>query len=458
MKSKFNVNHSGDGLDDNCEKLAERGMAFIHKFRAKRKALLQAKFMEQSGEQHSPEIVAPPIHSPAVPEQVEVNKSPQQLEPYMMQDGPSSQKTSPASSIEEQREKLRRLKEKRRKSHSSQSSRGEDSRRSLLQGDSSPVEEVPEKGSVCSDSVSSKGVNSLSKASPFRHIKFQRQKKDAIYEVLSPESSVPPSAAKDKSAAEAGGSDDDSPLLQGHSPSSSDLTSSSSPGTLQKNSSFTTAGALKSDDINKIIIDPQSPECLSPIQVYRTSDHSDTSGGFSHLFSAHGSVGSFSETNRNIFDMSDISSRIPTIFEDNSSTAHDRVESSNNTSMWSDMSFPTDPPKFPAQDKSTTAGLSTNAIAERIGEVSLTENAESSSSYNDSFDAIVSRETPSQKIFIDVTDDSPTGVLDSMFQMEKQDSGKSELLSLLDDDDDHLFTDKEDSFAAPTGSPLSTPV
>jgi hypothetical protein len=464
LKSQYNMNHSGDGLSSDNENLAERGMAFIHKFRAKRKALLQAKFMEQSQELKRPDMIVPVVQCHEVSEQVEVKKSLQQLESYMMQDQSTSSRSSPSSSIEEQKEKLRKLKEKRRKNQLSQNSRG-DSRRNLLQGDSSPVEDVPDKSSVCSDSVSSKGVSSLSKASPFRHIKFPRQKKDIIYEVLSPESSVPPSVTKHNASADANvGSDDDSPLLQGHSPSSSDLTSSSSPGTQQKNSSFHTSGGLKSDDINKIIIDPQSPECLSPIRDFLTSDVSDSSmgwngDGFGHYFSAHGYCSSFAETNRNIFDMSDISSRIPTIFEDNFSNGHDRLGSSNNNSMWSEMSFQTDPPKFPGQGISTSTGLSINAIAERIEEVALSEQMECSD-YNDSFDAIVSRETPARKmpIAFEGTDESPTGVTDSMFPMQKQDNGKSELLSFLEDEDDHLFTDKEDSFAAPTGSPFSTPI
>ena len=71
-----------------------------------------------------------------------------------------------------------------------------------------------------------------------------------------------------------------------------------------------------------------------------------------------------SETNsRAIFDLSDISSRIPTIFEDNSSTGVDtnKFQSSlNNSVAWSEMSFQSDPSRFlePTNPKKKNPGMS----------------------------------------------------------------------------------------------------
>ncbi|KAG7346405.1 hypothetical protein IV203_005473 [Nitzschia inconspicua] len=447
---------------ENHENMAVRGMALIHKFRAKRKAVLQAKFLQQSqqgqdyGSKH-PSTPSPPssTNSALIEDR---NNSPQQFDLYMEQAASSSpSKSSPTLSLEEQRQKLRRLKEKRRRNMPSEYL-GQESRESLLQSESSSKRTlVSQKSSGSMD-----GLTSMSKSSPFRHIKFPKQKKkDSNYEALTPDS--PSTSVVMSEVGE--GSDDCFPSSKEMS-SNSLLSNSEQNG---KNNSFH-AGGLKSDDLNKILIDPQSPECVSPMQNHSTWDFSD------HSRSTHTepSCGFPIYTNRGICDISDVSCRVPAIFEDNnSSTGNDRFQSSNNSSTWSEMSFQSDNLKFPSSSsrkhpqKPATKlekikGLSIAAISERIEEVVTTESIGLCSDFNDSFDEIVSRDTPSHDSKFHFGDGvSPAGVIDVFFQTQIHCREKDDFLAFVDEGEepDILFTDKEDSFlATSSGSTLHPPV
>jgi hypothetical protein len=441
-----------DGRELNRENLTVRGMAVIHKFRAKKKAVLQAKFLQQS--QECQPLSPSPPNSASSGSIKEDNRSPHQLESYMTQaqssTGSKSPRSSPISSLEGRRQKIRRLKENRRRLSMPLNNQVKESRASLLLAEPLPSNDEPEKSSLSSDGLSSK-----SKASPFRHVKFPMQKKkDSNYEALTPESSHV-SVAK---SVNEGGSECCSPLLK-YSSSLSSSTSSS--GNSQRNNSFF-AGGLNSDDINKIIIDPQSPEYLSPIRNSRTWQMTDDSNTFANGLISEG----FSDTNtRAICDLSDVSNRFPTIFDEHGTSTGQSM----NTSSWSEMSFQSDLIRFPlssprkhqqklSKSKGLSKGVSIQAISKRITKVVATESTELRSGYNDSFDEIVSRETPSHNNRV-----SPGGVMDVFFQSQLQCKEKNDFLSFVDEEDesDILFTDKEDdsfSAAAAYGFPLQEAV
>jgi hypothetical protein len=439
------------------EKMTIGGMAVIHKFRAKKKAVLQAKFLQQSREGQTPSVMMP--SSPGPPNSAdsvsnnEDKRSPQQLDSFMAHAQSSTSSSSSKSSLtlfleEQQRKKLRRLKESRRR-NLPPNIQVQESHASLLQTEALAENGAPEKSSLSSD-----GLSSVCRASPFRHIKLPLQKKkDSNYEVLTPESS-PLSVVQ---SVKEGGSDTCSPLLK----SSSSLSSpTSSSGNSQKNNSFF-AGGLKSDDINKIIIDPQSPEYLSPVRDSYTWDLSDHSRPTDNGLTSDGVS---DENKRRICDSSDLSSRAPIIFDDEIvSTGHEHFGNSTSTSPWSEMSFQSDPMRFPLSSSrkhqpklSKSIGpnkvVSMQSTSKRCERMVTTESFHLGPSYNDSFDEIISRNTPFYN-----NEESPGRVMDVFFQSHLQCKEKNDFLSFVyeEDESDILFTDKEDdSLEASYGSPL----
>lgn len=397
------------------ESITQRGMALIHKLRAKRKAALQAKYLQHSEQNHVPKTVFP--SSFCIPESSPcrgVELSPEQLESYLSNSNEASPQPPP-SSLEEKKERLHKLKEKRRRASFS---RG-DSEKTLLRYEAH--DETFVKGRP---GFSEGAKPQTSTASPFTTISFPRAKEERSYEVLY-ESFSQPAVTIDKST-----------KLK---PSSSSLS-------VNRRKNRFLKGDLKSDGTGRIFA-PESPNCLSPRMDSRINDSVESPN------------------------------HISTIFEDTVSYDDDEclIQSSYDDGIWSDMSFHSDTERFTesatARDipnfkgksifssNTPTTKMISNATLPRKDE----DNVTPYKAYNDSFDEIISRKTPSQKVSVPPGDDySPTGVADFFLSTRSFELHRSPSLAFVDDEEvDPLFTDKEDSFdmsAPPESSSIQNPV
>jgi hypothetical protein len=393
------------------ESMAQRGMALIHKFRAKRKAALQARYLQQSEQNQQPSAA---FHQAALGIE-EINRdgghdlSPKQLGSY----SPSLPSSSPSSlsSLEEKKERLRKLKEKRKRA----SLERKESEKSLLRYESHDESFVK----AVSSTKESTPITSL--PSPFQTVVFPRSK-GAVgnYETLSEAFSHHPNMV------------DKSSVLEGWSTSSS----------TKRTNTCISNGDFESDDTNRMIT-PESPDWLSPFGDHRLSD------------------------------LSDNSNRIPNVFEDNVWYDDDGcliIQSSFDAGNWSEMSFQSDKDRFAESStnsfpKNHGHGFSTSTQMTTTSAATpptLEGEATPSKVYNDSFDEIVFRQTPSQKISVSPgQEQSPHGVADLFDPFDFFQERKSNDLAFVDDEEnDPLFTDKEDSFdqSFSEGSVIHKPV
>ncbi|OEU18709.1 hypothetical protein FRACYDRAFT_236987 [Fragilariopsis cylindrus CCMP1102] len=313
------------------ENFSQRGMALIHKIRARRKAALQAVFLRNSKEEKG---VLKPKPEVSIPTTVEkefsetLNLSFQEPEDLM-----TVISLSPISTVEEKKQWLEEV--------------------------------IP-----------------IFKASPFKKITFSRSKIEKNYEALSSESSLTNATSSSKPTS------DTSSLLK---------TSPSSP----KNSRYTIP-----EFVSRVCVTPESSGSVSLFSDYNPCDSSD-----------------------NI----------------------------NDRSCWSEMSFLSDTNRFTDSSVSSPRLLVQNGSGQNIhgsqtqqyhdGVVPSPQRKDTRTSYNDSFDEIVLRNTPGKNLSTGLGILSPTGVMD--------------LISVVDtDEEDHVFTDKEDSYVMklPESSPYYLPI
>mmetsp|Transcript_26475 Transcript_26475/g.63028 ORF Transcript_26475/g.63028 Transcript_26475/m.63028 type:complete len:522 (-) Transcript_26475:59-1624(-) len=389
------------GTVETTEDLSRRGMALIHKFRSRRKAALQAEYLQKTGQTNS-EIVVSRSQSPPSGNDSTSNPqicdTPEDLEAYLK--GNVSNFTSTGSSpLEEKKRRLRFLKEKRRRAMTREQ-RNTESRESLLwEAQSFPSGQENTSGptsSIISPTCDTSPANkNKEKTSPFKGKVFSRTRQpESSYEVL-----------------------DESP---DRSPAHAEITAMSTPSTLTVSSSGSRSferknklemasleDDLKSDDIRQIIA-PRSPDrALSPIRGYRVSVDI-----------------SFSSPHPNI----------PTIFEDENSIDEDCVQlvpsaSKSSSDPWnsSDLSFQSNSKLFPEsskafflrkkQQKSNLLRLETMCDDNQLEQFPSNTTAKSLFG-DDPFDEIVFRKTPNHKLsgavdpFVVDDSSSPTGVAD----------------------------------------------
>mmetsp|Transcript_26476 Transcript_26476/g.63031 ORF Transcript_26476/g.63031 Transcript_26476/m.63031 type:complete len:1075 (-) Transcript_26476:59-3283(-) len=387
------------GTVETTEDLSRRGMALIHKFRSRRKAALQAEYLQKTGQTNSEIVVSRSQSSPSGNDPTsnpQICDTPEDLEAYLK--GNVSNFTSTGSSpLEEKKRRLRFLKEKRRRAMIREQ-RNTESRESLLwEAQSFPSGQENTSGptlSIISSTGDTSPANRNKTSSPFKGKVFSRTRQpESSYEVL-----------------------DESP---DRSPAHAEITAMSTPSTLTVSSngskSFERKNKLKmasldddleSDDIRQIIA-PQSPDrALSPIRGYRVSVDI-----------------SFSSPHPNI----------PTIFEDENSIDEDCVQlvpsaSKSSSDPWnsSDLSFQSNSKLFPEsskafflrkkQQKSSLLHLETTCDDNQLEQFPSNTTAKSLFG-DDPFDEIVFRQTPSHKLsgavdpFVDDSS-SPTGVVD----------------------------------------------
>ena len=353
------------------ENFSQRGMALIHKIRARRKVALQAVFLRNSKEEKGVLKPKPDVSIPTIVEKEfseTLNLSFQEPEDLM-----TVISLSPISSIEEKKQWLGKLKDKRKPPLSS-SLRRQD-KKSLLQNES--FDQCFE-----ANKTSTEEVIPIFKASPFKKITFSRSKIEKNYEALSSESSLTNATSSSKPTS------DTSSLLK---------TSPSSP----KNSRYTIP-----EFVSRVCVTPESSDSVSLFSDYNPCDSSD-----------------------NI----------------------------NDRSCWSEMSFLSDTNRFTDSSVSSPRLLVQNGSGQNIhgsqtqqyhdGVVPSPQRKDTRTSYNDSFDEIVLRNTPGKNLSTGLGILSPTGVMD--------------LISVVDtDEEDHVFTDKEDSYVMklPESSPYYLPI
>jgi len=127
------------------------------------------------------------------------------------------------------------------------------------------------------------------------------------------------------------------------------------------------------------------------------------------------------------------------------------VESSDD-SAWSEMSFQSDPNRFTVSSVASllekrNSGHNSQKY-QKLRPLPIETNH--SKTYNDSFDDIVLRNTPKpgSKNYSDIRGQgiSPTGVMDIFSQQRKIEDVDNALAFADDDEGDHVFTDKDDSF------------
>eukprot|EP00533_Pseudo-nitzschia_delicatissima_P014169 CAMPEP_0197265962 /NCGR_PEP_ID=MMETSP1432-20130617/2720_1 /TAXON_ID=44447 /ORGANISM="Pseudo-nitzschia delicatissima, Strain UNC1205" /LENGTH=137 /DNA_ID=CAMNT_0042730777 /DNA_START=144 /DNA_END=553 /DNA_ORIENTATION=+ len=110
-------------------------------------------------------------------------------------------------------------------------------------------------------------------------------------------------------------------------------------------------------------------------------------------------------------------------------------------SAWSDMSFHSDSKPFVARFETQPNSYQTI----RPPPIQISE---SKTIHNDSFDEIVRRNTPTGTSFSNhVAEESPTGVMDFLFESEQKPQKKDvgDTLAFVDEDEEnHVFTDKDD--------------
>jgi len=144
-------------------------------------------------------------------------------------------------------------------------------------------------------------------------------------------------------------------------------------------------------------------------------------------------------------------------FSNSFSTDSSDITSSviNDRSAWSEMSFLSDPNRFTDSLSSVSARLLEQRGSNKKkhgnktqynGVVPSPYRTSTQKSFNDSFDEIIHRDTPGKNLSIGEGVKSPTGVMD--------------LFSVINtDEEDHVFTDKEDSFVTKSPKRLaSSPV
>jgi hypothetical protein len=138
-------------------------------------------------------------------------------------------------------------------------------------------------------------------------------------------------------------------------------------------------------------------------------------------------------------DSSDLSMNV----QSNDSNNQDETQvQSSDTSEWSEMSFQSDTHPFASPEKvcanHDTAHQRVRPPLMQINEIQ---------NFNDSFDDIVLRET--SDLF------SPTGVMDFAAKpQQQQKKGSCDALAFVDDDEvDHVFADKDDSFVMKSPEP-----
>jgi hypothetical protein len=133
------------------------------------------------------------------------------------------------------------------------------------------------------------------------------------------------------------------------------------------------------------------------------------------------------------------------------------------------MTFPSAPRRF----LTAPLGELGNTLIEAQSEENMLQSVETSdvdaalisfrNENNHSFDEIMFRETPGQKATFDLgsgKEESPTGVMDLLHEFQNgKGFEKTAILAFVDEDDDgdHVFTDKEDSFVD-VDSPLTKPM
>jgi hypothetical protein len=380
------------------EDLSRRGMALVHKFRARRKATLQAKYLQQTEERnlHEDATIVSRSHSKSPTDDARpshsISDSPEDLEAYLW-GKQSTDSSSGGSLLEERKLRLRALKEKRRRALMSNQKHNE-SRESLLRdGQFYQTSQVNALGDDLTENGNLDDTSLVSRVSPFKSKVFSRTKHhDASYEVL-----------KAASPAKSFGSGVDS-------------TSSSSTSGKRKNKKYGRklfGNELKSHDLRRIIA-PQSPEgVLSPIRGYQVSDVSSISSNI----------------------------KIPTIFEDRNSTGEEHLftSSTESSDAWyaGDLSFQSDANFFTESSKSCFSkvkqwpkvlkvnnGENQDPVVPHESDKEQCSTKEAKPAFNDSFDEIVFRQTPSQKVLIvdpsaEGESSSPTGVAD-MFGTQHQ--------------------------------------
>jgi hypothetical protein len=405
------------------ESITQRGMALIHKLRAKRKVALQAKYLKQSEQYQIPSEIFPSSLGTSESNRFRgVELSPEQLERYLSTGNQGSLPTTP-STLEEKKDRLRKLKERRRRASFSR----EDSEKTLLRYESN--DEMVLKSRRDSLEGASKSA-----ASPFTTVSVPRAKVERTYEVLS-ESFPHPAVVFDKST--------------------TPKPSSSVSSTNRRRKRFFN-NHLRADGIDSILSQESTDCVVSPIREGQLTDSSDNSNF------------------------------VPTIFEDAISYDDNEclIQPSLEAGIWSDMSFHSDTDRFvesPAGAAATTnttsrdiskfggdstfssTAPSTNVISTTPLHQQDTDNTTPNKGYNDSFDEIIYRQTPSQKVSVTPGEDqSPTGVADFSLSTRSFQLHRSSSLAFVDDEEnDPLFTDKEDSFdilSIPGGSTIQKPV
>ncbi|VEU33567.1 unnamed protein product [Pseudo-nitzschia multistriata] len=167
--------------------LGQKGMASLHKLRARKKATLQAKFLRYAREQkyqhqHSFELQSSSTGTDYSSEPTTLGASDSEAIVRLVQHNPLTQppvSAAPVLTSSGETKRLKKLLEKRKRSISH--SRKFREKKSPLE--SQFMEQ-------CLNSYRLEETASISKSSPFYKISFNRPKGDANYEVLSPDSSL----------------------------------------------------------------------------------------------------------------------------------------------------------------------------------------------------------------------------------------------------------------------------
>jgi hypothetical protein len=386
-----------DGRQDSTDNISERGMALVHKFRARRKVALQAEYLQRADQtsllngsskvmsnrpQSSP-------HSENIPFNPPIIDTPEKLGEYL-RGNISCLTSSESSTLEDKRRRLQFLKDKRSRARLFHQKQKAESKRSLLwESPSYPLsEESLSELNSSARNCADHNTALVEKVSPFKGkaLSMTRQN-ESSYEMLK--------ASPDDSYKDALSSNLSRPTI---SSPASDLR-----GRKAKEIYTVHGSDLNSEDIRRII-SPQSPDRVSsPIHGALALSFSSANAYDSTVFAdansmeEEGCLVPISSKSSDAWDASDLSFQSdPNLFVESSKTCFSKHR------KWQNL-FQAERTKI--QDTVFDCKI---AIDQSTPNTALVV-----CEFNDSFDEIVTRQTPCQKLSVDDPfESSPAGVAD----------------------------------------------